>query len=325
MAKQPPMLVARPYQLMCIICRLGARENDKYYFPKRLDAIGRFIRKNPDFPLTLRCNVDTFFMYQNPGRKYDTPEGTLFNDKRDLAILQRLGMAPGDTRPARDIFKRLSEAIKDSKGICGAYAGRRSGTWRGCRLAASGNYARGCALGLTGVITARCAEEKARAKKESVRKIYRAKILKIRPHHLLCMTCFHGGKTNLAPIQEDNLFEVIDVMQKNPEIRVKLVAGPCMICPPCSSYDPKRNLCFTCGMRDQQKDLDTLQFIGLKYGDVLPARKLLRLIYTHIPSTKMVCAYRDGIRRAPEWHICGDPEGNASYAKGRDAGLGVIK
>lgn len=318
-------MVVRPYQLMCIVCRLGAKTNDKYYFPERLNAIERLIRKNPDSPLALRCNVDTVFRYQNPGRKYDTPEGRLFNDKRDLAILQRLGMAPGDTRPARDIFKRLIDAINNSKGICGAYEGVRSVTWRGCRLAADGNYARGCTIGRTAVIPARCADEKARAKKNSVREIYRAKILKIRPHHLLCMTCFHGGKTNLAPIQEDNLFEVIDVMQKNPAIRVKLVAGPCIICPPCSAYNPKQNLCFTSGMRDQQKDLDTLQFIGLKYGAVLPARKLLRLIYARIPSTKMVCAYRDGIRRAPEWHICNDPEGSQNYTKGRAAGLGVIK
>lgn len=325
MAKIPKPIIVRPYQLMCIICRLGAGKNDKYYFPARLDAIARAIRENPDLPLALRCNVDTVFMYQNPGRKYDTPEGKLFNEKRDLDILQRLGMAPGDTRPAREIFRRLAEAIKDSKDFCGAYDGVRSHTWRGCRLAASGNYARGIALGLPAVIPARCADEKQRVKKESAREMYCAKILRIRPHHILCMTCFHGGKEKLSPIQEDNLFEAIDIMRKNPEIDVELIAGPCMICPPCSAYDPKRNLCVTCGMRDQKKDLDTLQLIGLKYGDILPASKLLRLIYANIPSTKLVCAYRDGVLRAPEWRICRSPEGSEDYTKGRAAGLGVVK
>ena len=41
---------------------------------------------DPKQPLTLRCNVDTVYRYQNPGHAEDTGEGELFNAKRDLDI-----------------------------------------------------------------------------------------------------------------------------------------------------------------------------------------------------------------------------------------------
>ena len=88
------------------------------------------------------------------------------------------------------------------------------------------------------------------------------------------MSCFHGGQEQLAPIAEDNLFEAIDAIQQRPEIPVTLIAGVCMICPPCGKYDPVNKLCVggrSMALRDQKKDLDVLQKLGLKYGDTLPA------------------------------------------------------
>lgn len=39
----------------------------------------------------------------------------------------------------------------------------------------------------------------------------------------------------------------------------------------------------------------------------------------------LVCAYRDGVLRAPEWRICRSPEGSMEYARGRATDLGVVK
>ncbi len=62
--------------------------------------------------------------------------------------------------------------------------------------------------------------------------------LDVRPYQLMCMSCFYGARTDeLAPIQEDNLFEAIDAIQQNPDIPVTLIRGTCMICPPCSRCD----------------------------------------------------------------------------------------
>jgi hypothetical protein len=129
----------------------------------------------------------------------------------------------------------------------------------------------------------------------------RAERLQIRPHHLMCMSCFCGGRAELAPIEEDNLYEAIEIMQRDPQIPVELVRGPCMICPPCHGYDPASGLCTAdvgIALRDELKDLDVLQLLGLEYGEVLPAQALMARLYEQILSTQMVCRHGDGIQRA---------------------------
>lgn len=317
-------LDVRPYQLMCIVCRIGqGRTAD--LGSVRLSEILAAVREDPIRPVRLRCHADSVYGYQNPGHEDDTPEGELFNEKRDLDILQKLGLVPGDTRPAVDMFERLLKNIPTAMGVCG-YPTTTSEAWQGCARAASGDYEKGHSLGIGAVIPLRDKEEKARAKKASVEAIYRADRLSIRPHHLMCMSCFHGGKSELKPIEEDNLFEVIDVVQKNPDIPVQLVRGCCVICPPCSRYDPESTFCLggrSMALRDQKKDLEVLQRLGLQYGDTLPARELFTLLYERIPSTRLVCAWGDGEARAPEWSVCGAPEGREQYEKARDAKLGI--
>lgn len=317
-------LPLRPYQLMCIVCRVGGGCKDDLGDP-RLTAILKAVRQDPKLPLTLRCNVDTVYRYQNPGHAEDTDEGELFNAKRDLDILQKLGLVPGDTRPAIDMFARLLENVPGARGICG-YETSTSDTWRGCARAASGDYEKGHALGIKALIPPRDPQEMAEYKKTSAAAIYEAPVLRIRPHHLLCMSCFHGGKEKLAPIAADNLFEAIDAIQKNPDIPVTLIAGVCMICPPCASYDPANRLCLggrSMALRDQKKDLDVLQKLGLKYGDTLPARKLYELLFARIASTLEICGYGDGQARAPEWSICGSALDDGAYQKARAARLGI--
>jgi hypothetical protein len=310
---------------MCIVCRIG-EGRAKDLGDARLTEILAAVRQDPKVPIRLRSNTESVYRYQNPGPAEDSPEGELFNAKRDLDVLQKLGLVPGDTRPAVDMFERLLANIPTSKGVCG-YETVTADTWKGCPRAASGDYEKGHALGLNAVIPRRDEQEKAEFKKTSVAEIYRAKTLRIRPHHLMCMSCFYGARMEkLGPIKEDNLFEPIDAIHKNPDIPVTLVAGCCMICPPCSRYDPKTNLCLggrSMALRDQKKDLDVLQKLGLEYGDTLPARKLYELLYERIPSTRDICGYGDGEERAPEWSICGDPEGKETYRKARAAKLGI--
>lgn len=316
----------RPYQMLCLICRLGRRDtNERYYHEARLIEVEAAIRANPITPLTLRCNTETVFRYQNPGREYDTPEGEMYNDLRDLTILQRLGAKPGDTLPAIDLFSRVFESIPSCQGICW-YPEEEAPGWPRCRWAESGNYERGFAMGIGSMVPLRDEEDKQRVKKASAEDCLRAERLRIRPHHLLCMTCFYGRSETLVPIQEDNLCECIQAMQRNPDIPVELVHGPCMICPPCRQYDAASNLCIggmSMGLRDDKKDLDTLRRLGLRYGDVLPARELLRRLYDAVEDTTEICGYGDGVERSVEWRVCYGPNGSEPYRRGRAAGLGV--
>ena len=250
-----------------------------------LDAL----RADPALPLTLRCVVHSDYAYQNPD---GGDESTL----ADLRLLQRWGLVPGDTRPAIDLLERLG--------------GRVERLWQ------------------------RSVEEMSCAKRDSVRAMFAADTLEIRPHHLMCISCFHGhiGCPSLADVTdlsglalaEDNLCEAIQIVQRRPAIPIRLIEGPCMICPPCPRYHPATRRCLGgsgMALRDELKDLAVLERLGLHYGDVRPAGELFALLYARIVSTGEICGFGDSEVRGYEWRICGGPQGSADYVRARLAFL----
>ena len=99
-----------------------------------------------------------------------------------------------------------------------------------------------------------------------------------------------------------------------------------MICPPCSHYDPQTSLCIggvSMSLRDQKKDLDLLYRLDLAYGDELPAREYFGRLYERIASTTEICGNGNGVETAPEWRVCGGPDGDPGYVKARQDGLGI--
>lgn len=325
-------IVLEPYQIMCLICETGKKEIEK-----RNAALGKIlekIRKNPDLPITLRCNVSSIYAFQNPLKENIFKGGELHQKGQNLYVLQRLGLVPGATCPARDILNRLMKNITTATEICGNKEGCLS-SWEGCPYWQSGNYEAGIANGIASIIQPRPEKEKLAIKKSSVQEIFKAKKLLIRPHHLLCMTCFYGGSMDkFEPILEDNLYEVIKVIQDNPNIPITLVEGCCMICPPCFAYDPGKKICVgedSMSLRDEKKDLDVLRKLNLQYGDTLPARKILELIFEKICSTKEICGWGDGYVRSSDWRVCGcaskyllaEYSEEDRYKKGRQHRLGI--
>jgi hypothetical protein len=318
----------RPYQLMCLICRLGKEDDSSYYFEEELNSLQQAIGNDFNQPLKLCCNVESTFSFQNPGNNLDTPESELFNLRRDLTILQRLGLTPGGEYPTLDLLRLITKEIIDCKDICGSPDNNTSKEWKGCRLACSGNYERGIEKAVRKLTLVRSENELKTCKRESAAEVYKQEILEIRPHHLLCMTCFASGKTieELKPIEEDHLYEVLEICQKNPNIPIKLIAGPCMICTPCFGYNPRDNTCaaaFGMGLRDQKKDLDTLRLLGLKYGDTLSAAKIFNLIFEKIENLTSVCGFTTGIKTGPAWTICSIE--SDSFDKAKACGLNISK
>ncbi len=324
MSAEHTVIDLRPYHLIEIVAAVGAGRED--FGSERLNAAVAAMRQKAYVPIRLRANVSSIYAFQNPGPDEDTPGGPAFNTKRDLDILQRLGLTPGAVMPAIDLFDQLITTIPTAD-ITG-YGRGGSKEWPAAPEKAP-DYAKGVARGLGGLFHLRSEEEMARVKQESAQAVYDAPVLRLRPHHVMCMTCFYGARIdNLAPIKEDNLYEAIIAIQRNPDVPITLIQGPCMICPPCHFYDAEANLCYLhvgIGLRDEKKDLDVLQLLGLQYGDTLPAREYLRLLYEHVPSTKLVCGQGDGIERSPSWRICDNPEGSERYRAGRAAGLGVVE
>jgi hypothetical protein len=317
----------RPYQMMCLICRLGKQNGDAYYFERKLDILQNAIKQDRDVPISLRLNVESTFRFQNPGHRYDTPEGKLFNISRDLNIIQRLGLLPGTIIPASDLIRVFSDNIVSTDGICSLANGTVN--CKACKFAKAGNYERVINTCYDSLIQARSEEELSVCKKITAEKLYKKKRLDIRPHHLMCLACHAGDKKteDVKYLTEDHLFEVIEICRNNPEIPIRLIQGPCMICAPCPGYFPDNGFCsksFGIGLRDQKKDIDLLLALDLNYGDTLPAYKLFDRLFEEISSTAQICGFQNTIKTGPAWRVCGgenNPDGCLEFKKARKTGL----
>ena len=158
-SESPKPLTLRPYQLLCVVCSLGEEGNTSARQYAKCRQIRDAVRNNPDMPITLACHAGALYAYQDSGTQEDTPESAEFNRKRDLDVLQILGLAPGCTLPARALFKTLLMGVRTVSGICG-YRVVTGEAWKGCSQAASGNYERGCEKGIEALAPPRAEEEK---------------------------------------------------------------------------------------------------------------------------------------------------------------------
>jgi hypothetical protein len=285
---QTPLAI-RPYQLLCTVCSLGEEGKDPAEQYEKSRQIRDAIRKNPDMPVTLVCSAGALYAYQDSGTKEDTPESHEFNRKRDLDVLQILGLAPGCTLPARALFKTLLMGVSTVSGIC-AYSTMTGKAWKGCPKAASGNYERGCEKGINALIAPRTEEEMAREKERSVQALNSADVVTVRPHILVCAVCQYGDGVR-PPYKEDNLPELLElILNRNPNILIGMARGAdWMMCAPCPGRIPELNSCshvWGCGELDSQKrDLDVLQKLGMQFGDTMKALELYHLIFERITTT----------------------------------------
>lgn len=316
------VLTVRPYQLLCLVCSLGA--DDSVPADPRLRDLLAEIRSNPEMPVALRCNVDDQFAYQSPGTAADTGEGADFNRKRDLDILLRLDLAPGSILPARVVLGRLFKVISSVSGLCG-YRTETSKAWAGCRLAQSGRYEKGHAKGIQAIIPARNPAEMKRDKEASLKDLYGAEVLKIRPHILVCAIAQYGDGIR-PPFEPDNLPEMIQYILKNPDQPITLVSGAdWMMCASCASRVAQSNTCicgqmYSGGLYNEMKDLNVLQALGLTFGSTLKAKDLFKLIFERIHKTAGICALDHGIADHSVWRDgCGRNLAPCpGYEKGRE-------
>jgi hypothetical protein len=287
----------------------------------KIDAILEQVERDATLRIKLVSNADevVYFrdMQSEDYAQMDMQE--VFNRKRDLDVLQRLGLVPGAIRRARYLYTLLFDRIGTPQGIC-AYD---TSGWEGCPHANSGTYERVREKGFAAVVYMRSAEERKQSKEASVVETYNCERLYIRSHHLMCMACYYNGGKGNVPRENDNLYEAIKRIQENPAIEITLVEGCCMLCDPCDGYDPKTDRCVHNGglIRDYKKDLDVLQKLGLMPGATMKAKELYDLLFERIPSTRDVCGYGDGIVTSHEWSICGSPGGNEGYKRTIENGI----
>ena len=305
-------------QLLGTVCVCGGADCPLFENRECAQAILRRVKADPSMSIRLTSDADRIPHYTvlDAGDYAELDREGMFNRKRDLGVLQRLGLSPGDTRRSRCLYELLLQRVETPVGIC-AYD---TPNWEGCALARSGAYESVRAKGWRELVFDRTTADKAAARRQSVERVRNDPVLKIRPHHLMCMSCWVGGSGGEGTRGNDTLDEVYKRICRDPDVQVMLVEGNCEACHCCDGFHPDSTRCVHAGglIRDYKKDLDVFQRIGLLPGDQMNARQLLMLIYERIPSSTDICGYGTGVVTAPDWSVCGGPEGNAGYAKARE-------
>ena len=316
-------LQLRPYQLLCLFCAQGGDipEPQRSVVSRAADAI----RQRPDLPVTLRCLAQDVYAYQDVEPAAGESGSTEFRRKRDLDILQCLDLPPGSTLPARTLLFRVLKAITTTEGLCDS-AGATSTTWRGCPASLLGQFERGLTGGLAALAPLRSTEEMARDKAASVAAMHEGNTLRIRPHVIMCAVCNYGKcGGHPEPLAADNIVEFVEIIRERPDdVQIEMAPGAdWMICAPCPQRVPELNACVNVagsgGLSNEKRDLDLLRVLDLAYGAALPARDMLRLLFTRVPDTSPICR-RCNPGLSVWWDGCGEANclgGNAGYVAGR--------
>ncbi|MCD6362369.1 MAG: hypothetical protein J7M38_16040 [Armatimonadetes bacterium] len=315
-----PRIIIQARQLLGTVCRAGGVDCP-LISAEEAASIREQTLADPTVTIQLMSDAEEIPHFRElPDDIYATrdPE-TVRNRKRDLDVLQRLGLVPGSIRRARYLYEWLFRRIETPWGIC---AWDTPG-WEGCGHARSGAYERMREEGWTAFVYDRPVEERAEWRARSEEEIATGDCIYIRPHHLMCLACGWAGGENDEPRPNDTLWEILQRIRKDPDIPVVLVEGPCSACDCCDGFHPATGRCTHAGglIRDYKKDLDCFQRLGLMPGDSLPAREMYALLFERIPSTQLICGYGNDEVTASEWTICGGPGGNAGYVKTRERGI----
>ena len=290
-----------PRLLLCLNCKRGG--GDVPF--SGINELAAEIENNPDLHITMTGAFDEIgartevFDKQSPAER-----------RKDLHVLQRLGLCFADTRTARDLLFRISRNIDSLKDICEKTNPYRK--WDECPLARKRFFIEGNKP----LPPAQSPETMNEYKISSCRALEETDHVVIRAHHLLCIVCYAGRDDNNTPLAVDNLLEAWVKFRENPDIMVTVVEGVrnCCICPPCHSYDQKRGICVAaCHLRDRRKDLDLCFAIGIIPGETYTARELYKRIHAQITNIGMICGYVN--KTIPEWDSCGGVESGA-YERG---------
>jgi len=293
---QTPGITMYAHQLVSTVCILGGAECPLLEQERDREILGK-VRKDPTVTIRLESNADEIPIYS------ELDPQDVFNRKRDLDVLQRLGLVPGSVRRARYLYTLLFQRIESPIGLC-AYD---TPGWEGCPLAHSGAYESVRTRGWQAVVYQRSDEEMQEYRERNVKQIAQGEQLYIRPHHLMCLCCWYAGGQGQSPRPNDTLYEVLQRIQQQPDVPITLVEGCCQACECCDGFHPETGRCVHAGglVRDFKKDLDVFQKLGLMPGATMEARELFDLLFERVPSVRDICAYGDEVVRSEEWQICG--------------------
>lgn len=149
--EQANQLFIRPHHLMCLMCHYGLGDIENPLNVDNLHEILVKMRKNPDILVTLS---EGCCMICDPCPAYYPDKHICAwiytrDQLKDLRVLQKLGLKPGDSMKARELMNLLADRIKTSAEVCGPHVFvPESYTWAPCSGAETGRYEKGLSKGL---------------------------------------------------------------------------------------------------------------------------------------------------------------------------------
>jgi len=312
------LITMQARQLPATVCVQGGADCPLLGKQQAQDILHR-LKQDPTVTIRLESRADELPHYEDLEPDCHADPEEVLNRKRDLDVLQRLGLVPGSIRRARYLYELLFRRVETPYGLC-AYD---TPGWEGCPLARSGAYESVREQGWQAMVYARPQEEMAEYRRRSAERIANGERLYIRSHHLMCLACWYAGGKGQEPRPNDTIYEALRRIQRDPEVPITLVEGCCEVCNCCDGFHPETSRCVHAGglIRDYKKDLDVFQKLGLMPGATLPAREVFDLLFERIQSTTEICGYGDDVVMSQEWTICGGPGGNPGYVATRRTGV----
>lgn len=115
----------RPHILLCAVALYGGGTRPPFE-PDNLPEMIQHILKNPDTPITLVSGADWMMCGPCPSRVHklnacvcgSIGSGGLYNEMKDLNVLQALGLTYGTTMNARALYKLIFDRITKTEGVC---------------------------------------------------------------------------------------------------------------------------------------------------------------------------------------------------------------
>jgi len=136
------VITVRPHILVCSVCQYGAGLRPPFSednLPELLDLI---INRNPDILIRMAFGADRMICAPCPGRNPELNccthvwgSGELASQKRDLDLLQKLGLKFGSTMKAKELYKLIFEKVTTTHGLpdfCLRYNTMPSIWWDNC-------------------------------------------------------------------------------------------------------------------------------------------------------------------------------------------------
>lgn len=116
----------RPHILLCAVCQYGGGTRPPFKPDNLPELLQMVLRKDCDLVVKLVSGADWLMCAPCPSRVVEMnacvcgpiSSGGLYNELKDLNVLQKLGLTCGATMKARDLFKLIFERIPSATKVC---------------------------------------------------------------------------------------------------------------------------------------------------------------------------------------------------------------